>query len=80
MIKRTITSDKKTVSIDVPEDYIGKQIEVLLYSTDELREQQVPAQAKKTSRLRGALKLTDSQYKNVQQYMNDVRNEWNRAI
>jgi hypothetical protein len=79
MIKCTITPDNKTVAIDVPETYIGKQIEVLLYSTDELKEQTPVLSPKKTS-LRGALKLTDGQYKDVQQYLNDVRNEWNRAI
>ena len=78
MIRKTITPDKQTVSIDVPEAYVGKQIEVLIYATDELHEQK-PA-VKNKGKLRGSLKLTDDQYKDFQQFVNDIRNEWDKAI
>ena len=74
MIRKTITPDKQTVSIDVPENYVGKQIEVLVYATDELEEQKAVLK-KNTSKLRGALKLSDNQYKDFQQFVNDVRSE-----
>lgn len=79
MIRKTITPDKRTVSIDVPENYVGKQIEVLVYATDELEEQKAVLK-KNTSKLRGALKLSDNQYKDFQQFVNDVRSEWDKAI
>lgn len=78
MIRKTITPDRKTVSIDVPETYVGKQIEVLIYATDELHEEK--AAVKNKVKLRGALKLTDDQYKDFQQFVNDVRDEWDKAI
>lgn len=78
MIRKTITPDKKTVSIDVPETYVGKQIEVLIYATDELQEEK--GAVKNKVKLRGALKLTDDQYKDFQQFVNDVRDEWDKAI
>jgi hypothetical protein len=79
MIRKTITPDKQTVSIDVPENYVGKQIEVLVYATDELEEQKADLK-KNTPKLRGALKLSDDQYKDFQQFVNVVRNEWDKAI
>jgi len=36
MIRTLITPDKQDVSIHIPESYIGKQIEILLYAVDEL--------------------------------------------
>jgi hypothetical protein len=78
MIRKTITPDKQTVSIDVPETYVGKQIEVLIYATDELQEQK--AVVKDRIKLRGALKLTDDQYNDFQKFVNDVRDEWDKAI
>ncbi|MBN9384196.1 MAG: hypothetical protein J0H74_25820 [Chitinophagaceae bacterium] len=35
MIRTTITPDKQTVSFDVPQDYIGRQIEVIAFAKDE---------------------------------------------
>lgn len=79
MIRKIITPDKQTVSIDVPETYIGKRIEVLVYAMDELEEQKT-ALKKDTTKLRGALKLSDDQYKDFQQFVNVIRNEWDKAI
>lgn len=77
MIRTTVTPNKKNISIDVPEDYIGKQVEILLYATDELKELSHP---KKTGSLRGTLNLTEEQYKDFQQYTKDIRGEWERDI
>lgn len=35
MIRTIITPDTKTISIDLPEDYLGKKIEVIAFATDE---------------------------------------------
>lgn len=36
MVRTVITPQQQNISITVPENYIGKQIEVLLYAVDEL--------------------------------------------
>ncbi|HEY8784339.1 MAG TPA: hypothetical protein VIM16_22110 [Mucilaginibacter sp.] len=68
MIRTSITPEKQDVSIHIPKNYIGKQIEVLLYAVDELNE---PENLKKTkpSDFRGALKLTDEQYEDFQSHL-----------
>jgi len=78
MVRTTITPDKEIISIDVPKAYIGKQIEVLVHSIDELTETDKPK--KRPSDFRGSLNLTNEQYEEFQQYVVDSRNEWERDI
>ena len=79
MIRTLITPEKQDVSIHIPESYIGKQVEVLLYAVDELTHQDI-SEKKKPSDFRGALNLTDDQYKDFQNHLNEIRDEWNRDI
>lgn len=79
MVRTTITPENQDISIHIPEDYIGKQIEVLLYRVDELNTQQ-PTEKKKPSDFRGTLKLTDEQYNDFQKHLTDIRNEWDADI
>jgi len=79
MVRTTITPENQDISIHIPEDYIGKQIEVLLYRVDELNTQK-PMERKKPSDFRGTLKLTDKQYQDFQKHLTDIRNEWDADI
>jgi len=79
MIRTVITPEKQDISIHVPESYIGKQIEVLMYDIDELKQQDAPDQ-KKPSEFRGKLNLTEEQYNDFQSHIKNIRNEWERDI
>ena len=79
MIRTVVTPEKQDISIHVPESYIGKQIEVLMYDIDELKQQEAVNQ-KKASAFRGKLNLSDEQYKDFQSYLKDIRGEWERDI
>jgi len=79
MVRTVITPEKQDVSIHIPESYIGRQIEVLLYAVDELNDQD-DVKKKKPSDFRGTLKLTDEQYTDFQTHLKDIRNEWDRDI
>jgi hypothetical protein len=68
---------KQDISIHVPESYIGKQIEVLMYDIDELKQEE-EANQKKAADFRGKLNLSDEQYKNFQSHIKDIRGEWER--
>ncbi len=74
MIRATVIPENQDISIHVPENYVGRKLEVLLYPVDELTE--TISAKKSVAGLRGSLKLTDEEYKDVQQYLNEVRNEW----
>ena len=68
MIRTLITPTNQDIHIHIPENYIGKQLEVLLYSVDELTKENTTTK-KKTSDFVGALKLTDEQYNNFQKHV-----------
>lgn len=78
MIRTIITPQNQDLSIHIPEDYVGKQVEVLLYTIDEIREEKKAI--KKHSEFRGKLNLTEEQYADFQTYLKDTRDEWNRDI
>ncbi len=79
MIRTLITPEKQDVSIHIPKNYIGRQIEVLLYAIDELNEDK-ELEKKKPSDFRGALKLSDEQYQDFQSHIKNIRDEWERDI
>lgn len=78
MIRTKLIPDNKRVSIDLPEEYIGKEVEILLYATGELKDQVI--QKINTAKFRGALNLSDEQRQDIQQYVTEVRNEWSKDI
>lgn len=48
MVRTIITPDKQTISFDIPKDYIGRQIEVIAFATDEEHTKE-PTSKKKVS-------------------------------
>ena len=78
MIHTILTPSDTDLHLSIPKEYVGKQIEILLYTTDEGKEEKAPII--KTRKLRGALKLSDKQYKDFQQHAKNIRSEWKRSI
>jgi ribosome maturation protein Sdo1 len=79
MIRTIVTPEHQDISIHIPQDYVGKQIEVLLYAVDELQEEEKTAN-KKPSDFRGQLKLSAEQYTDFQNHVKNIRDEWKRDI
>jgi hypothetical protein len=79
MIRTLITPENQDVSIHIPETYIGRPVEILLYAVDELKEQD-SAKKKKPSDFKGTLNLTEEQYEDFQSHLRSIRNEWDRDI
>jgi hypothetical protein len=77
MLKTVITPRESTYSLNIPTYYIGKSIEVLIYSTDELVENKEPGK-KKPSDFFGTLSVSEGE--KFQEYVNNSRLEWDRNI
>jgi hypothetical protein len=77
MVKTVITPQNNTVVIAVPNGYIGKEIEVLLFSKDELTEE-VKGKTSNSVRFKGL--LTTEEGERFEEYLKQVRNEWDRGI
>jgi len=78
MVRTTVKPQKQDISIHVPADYVGRELEVLLYPVDEITEER-PAK-KLLSSLRGALHLTEVEKTDLQNHLDQIRDEWSSNI
>jgi len=77
MVKAVISPEKSTYLLPIPANYVGKKIEVLLYSIDELVETKEKL-AKKPSDFFGSLNQKEGD--KFHTYINQSRMEWDRNI
>jgi hypothetical protein len=78
MIRTIVIPKNRDLHVSIPEEYIGKQIEVLVYKTDEINSTNVNPE--KSSSLRGKLNLTAAEQEDLQKHLTEIRNEWNKDI
>ena len=77
MIKTTIVPQENSIHLSIPNNYIGKEIEVLLYPKEELTGQK-SAKINKASRFKGL--LSDAEAEKYHEYVKKARSEWERDI
>jgi hypothetical protein len=77
MIRTIITPISQTVSFEVPQDYVGREIEVLLYAKDEL-EQQTQKKSGSASRFKGL--FTNEEATKFDVFLKKAREEWQRDL
>ena len=77
MIKTIITPQNNSLCIVIPNNYVGKEIEVILYAKDELEEEKI--KPKKTlANFTGI--LSENDYQSLKSHAEQARKEWNRDI
>lgn len=76
MIRTLVTPQQQNISILVPQNYIGKQIEVLLYAVDELIEEEKIAKPNNAAKYKGIFSKEEGEKFN--QYLKQARSEWDR--
>ena len=77
MIKTIVTPKNNTLHLAIPNNYIGREIEVLLYAKDELEEGKI--KPKKTmADFAGVLSEKDCQ--SLKSHAEQARKEWDRDI
>jgi len=77
MIRTVITPHNNNIQLSVPNSYIGKEIEVLLYAREELSEGKA-INKNNAARFKGL--LTGEEAEKYHQYLKQARNEWDRDI
>lgn len=75
MIKTIVIPHNNNLNVAIPNNYIGKEIEVLLYAKDELIEEKV---IKKSNAARFKGLLSNEEADKYDTYLKQVRNEWDR--
>jgi hypothetical protein len=79
MVQTTVTPEKAEfdMSISLPDDYVGKQVHVLFYIDEEVKNTPASiAQRKKPSDFFGTLSKEEGE--KMQAYVIESRNEWER--
>ena len=75
MTRTTITPSNSNIVLSVPEKYIGKKIEVLMFDVDEVAIESTAANTRlKPSQLRGF--LSNDTAEALHRHLQQSRNEW----
>jgi len=75
MIRTVIIPDNETIQLEVPEKYIGKEIEILLYAVDELNEDiSRKSGGKLSAKYRGMLSTETAN--EIRKHVEQSRDEW----
>lgn len=78
MIRTIIRPEKRQIKLDIPEDYVGKEIEVTYILLDELNTRKTDKPAKSMKDFWG--KLSDKTADKLHQHISKSRQEWERNI
>ena len=77
MIKTVVIPKNNSLSLTIPNNYVGKEIEVLLYAKDEL--EQAETRPRKTLADFAGV-LSENDYQSLKSHTEQARKEWNRDI
>ena len=77
MIKTVVTPKNNSYILSIPADYIGKKVEILLYSLDEVAEEKIKPK-KSMADFSGI--LSENEYQALKAHTEQARKEWNRDI
>jgi hypothetical protein len=77
MIKTLAIPQNNSYNLAIPNNYIGKKIEIIFYALDEIVEEKV--KPKKTMADFCGI-LSDSDYSSLKEHTEQARTEWTRTI
>jgi hypothetical protein len=77
MIKTIVTPQNNSIYLSIPNNYIGRELEVLLFAKDELEEEK--SKPKKTMANFTGI-LSEDEYQSLKSHTEQARREWNRDI
>ena len=80
MVRTIIEPQNNTISLLIPNDYVGKKLEVMIYADDEIWRLSagVKSSRPKISSFKGI--LTNDEAEKYHQYLQKSRQEWDRNI
>ncbi|MCD4664482.1 MAG: hypothetical protein K8R68_04360 [Bacteroidales bacterium] len=82
MIRTILTADKNTLTLKIPDKYIGKLIEIIAFTIDETSEKIMTVgktkKQKISNKFRGSISTEKAE--NLQEQLINERKEWNRDI
>jgi len=77
MLHTTLIPNETTVELVLPNHYVGKKVEFLIYVSDEI-ERIKPVKQTNAAQFKGI--LNEEEAKSFNQYLTTTRQEWERSI
>jgi len=77
MLRTALVPHQPVVELSLPNHYVGKKVEFLIYISDDLERVQT-AKSNKAAQFKGILSADEAQSFN--QYITTARQEWDRTI
>lgn len=77
MIKTIVIPRNNNLVLAIPDSYIGREVEILLFSSDELQKEKTTA-PNNAARFKGI--LTSDEAEKYHHYLTQARSEWDRDI
>ena len=77
MLNMSVTPEETMINLPIPERYIGKTVEIVLYLAEEA-EKTGNSQRRNIAQFKGM--LTNEEASQYHQYLQVARKEWNRNI
>lgn len=77
MIRTIVVPKSNDLHLVIPNNYIGREIEVLLYAKDELEEEKTKPK-KAMANFAGV--LSENDYRSLKSHTEQARKEWSRDI
>ena len=77
MLHTTLVPSQAVVELALPNHFVGKKVEFLIYVSDEI-ERLKPTKPSNASQFKGILNAEEA--KSFNQYLTNVRQEWDRNI
>ena len=77
MVKTIVTPKNNSLTLEIPNSYIGKEIEVIFYSKEEVLGNKI-LEKSEISSFRGI--INDTEYQALKSHTEQARKEWNRNI
>lgn len=77
MIRTSIIPQSTDILVTIPQKYVGRKVEVFVYSDDEITQNDVP---KKLSMADFWAKLSDESAQKIHANINVLRSEWEKDI
>jgi hypothetical protein len=78
MIKTTVIPKNTTLSVSIPQNYVGKKVYALIYTEEEITTDMDIKNTQKPSDFFGTLSAEDGE--KLHAHVAQSRNEWNRSI
>lgn len=77
MIKTIVVPQNNSYNLAIPNNYIGKKIEILFYALDEVIEEKsaTPTKEKLSNKYRGI--ISKEQGQSLDNHISEMRSEWN---